>query len=127
MTPEQYVSKIILLPDLILNPDYAFETSKYDMIWRKHNNLRSLVRYKQPPRRNIIMRAKSIKFLEKSNIELSFTDKIITSYGGFSLLAKLFEKVKLHEKIDEIFPVTEISPNSKVVSSQRDNFLSPHL
>ncbi len=64
------------------------------------------------------MRAKSIKFLEKSNIELSFTDKIITSYGGFSLLAKLFEKVKLHEKIDEIFPVTEISPNSKGVYSK---------
>lgn len=69
-------------------------------------------------RRNIIMRPKSIKFLQNSNIELSFTNKMMTSYGGFSLLAKLFEKIELHENLERIFPVTETSPNSKGVYSK---------
>lgn len=69
-------------------------------------------------RRNIIMRTKSIKFLENSNIEMSFTEKMMTSYGGFSLLAKLFEKIELHQNLERIFPVVEISPNSKGVYSK---------
>ena len=69
-------------------------------------------------RRNIIMQAKSIKFLENSNLEMSFTGKMMTSYGGFSLLAKLFEKIELHENLERIFPVIEISPNSKGVYSK---------
>ena len=58
------------------------------------------------------MQSKSIKFLENSNIEMSFTGKMMTSYGGFSLLAKLFEKIDLHENLEMIFPVIETSPNS---------------
>jgi len=64
------------------------------------------------------MQTKSIKFLEKSNIEMSFTGKMMTSYGGFSLLAKLFEKIQLHENLERIFPVVETSPNSKGVYSK---------
>lgn len=64
------------------------------------------------------MQSKSIKFLENSKIELTFTNKLITSYGGFSLLAKLFEKINLHKNIEEIFPVVEISPNSKGIYSK---------
>ena len=59
------------------------------------------------------MQEENIKFLKKSNIELNFTDKKITSYGGFSLLAKLFEKIELKENLESMFPVVEISPNSK--------------
>ena len=44
---------------------------------------------------------------------MSFTEKMMTSYGGFSLLAKLFEKLDLHENLEKIFPITEVSPNSK--------------
>lgn len=69
-------------------------------------------------RRNIIMREKSIKFLENCNIEMSFTNKMMTSYGGFSLLAKLFEKIELKENLERIFPVTELSPNSKGIYSK---------
>lgn len=69
-------------------------------------------------RRNIIMQTKSIKFLENSNIEMSFTEKMMTSYGGFSLLAKLFEKLELKENLEDIFPVIENSPNSKGVYSK---------
>ena len=64
------------------------------------------------------MQTKSIKFLQNSNIEMSFTGKMMTSYGGFSLLAKLFEKIELHQNLERIFPVTEISPNSKGVYSK---------
>lgn len=64
------------------------------------------------------MQKKSIKFLENSNIEMSFTEKMMTSYGGFSLLAKLFEKIELHENLERIFPVIETSPNSKGVYSK---------
>ena len=64
------------------------------------------------------MQSKSIKFLENSNMEMSFTGKMMTSYGGFSLLAKLFEKIDLHENLEMIFPVIETSPNSKGVYSK---------
>ena len=64
------------------------------------------------------MQAKTIKFLQNSNIEMSFTEKMMTSYGGFSLLAKLFEKLDLHENLEKIFPITEVSPNSKGVYSK---------
>jgi hypothetical protein len=64
------------------------------------------------------MREKSIKFLENSNIEMSFTNKMMTSYGGFSLLAKLFEKLNLQETLETIFPVEEISRNSKGIYSK---------
>jgi len=64
------------------------------------------------------MQPKSIKFLENSKIELTFTNKLITSYGGFSLLAKLFEKINLRDNIEEIFPISESSPNSKGIYSK---------
>jgi len=64
------------------------------------------------------MQPECIKFLEKSNIEMSFTGKLMTSYGGFSLLAKLFEKINLQENLDAIFPAIEISPNSKGIYSK---------
>ena len=51
-------------------------------------------------------------------MEMSFTGKMMTSYGGFSLLAKLFEKIDLHENLEMIFPVIETSPNSKGVYSK---------
>jgi len=35
----------------------------------------------------------------------------MTPYGGFALLAKLFEKLELKEPIEEIFPVVESRPN----------------
>lgn len=58
------------------------------------------------------MQQKNIKFLEQSPVKMNFTDKIITAYGGFAVLAKLFEKVKLRENIEAIVPFSELSPNS---------------
>ena len=57
------------------------------------------------------MAGKNIKFLEKSSVKLNFTKKLMTPYGGFALLAKLFEKLEVKEHIEQIFPVVETSPN----------------
>lgn len=35
----------------------------------------------------------------------------MTAYGGFSLLASFFEKIKLKEQIEQIIPIKETSPN----------------
>ena len=37
------------------------------------------------------MAGKNIKFLENSPVKLNFTKKLMTPYGGFALVAKLFE------------------------------------
>lgn len=57
------------------------------------------------------MAGKNIEFLQTSPVKLNFTKKLMTPYGGFVLLAKLFEKVELKEHIEQIFPVVESSPN----------------
>ena len=57
------------------------------------------------------MAGKNIKFLEKSSVKLNFTKKLMTPYGGFALVAELFEKLELKEHLEEIFPVVETSPN----------------
>ncbi len=55
---------------------------------------------------------KPIKFLESSRVKLSFTSKAITAYGGFALLAKLFEKLDLQAAVERMTPFQETSPNS---------------
>ncbi len=37
----------------------------------------------------------------------------MTAYGGFSLLALFFEKIKFRECIEQAIAVQEISPNSR--------------
>lgn len=53
----------------------------------------------------------SIKFLETNQVKLSFTNKAITAYGGFALLAKLFEKLELQAAVEGMIPFQEVSPN----------------
>src|SRR3990172_3344393 len=57
------------------------------------------------------MAGKNIKLLERSPVKLNFTKKLMTPYGGFAILAKLFEKLGLKEQLEAIFPVEESSPN----------------
>ena len=64
------------------------------------------------------MPAIPIKFLETSNLKLTFTNKIMTSYGGFCLLAKLFEKLDLAQNVEQMIPVIETSPNSTGIYSK---------
>jgi len=49
---------------------------------------------------------------EINNVKIAFTDKAMTAYGGFSLLASFFEKIKLREGIQQIIPIVEVSPNA---------------
>ena len=57
------------------------------------------------------MASKNIKFLQQSRVKLNFTGKLMTPYGGFAILAKLFEKLELKQQLERIFPVEEHSPN----------------
>lgn len=67
------------------------------------------------------MQGNYIKNPEINKIKIAFTDKPMTAYGGFSLLAGFFEKIKFREHIEEIFAIKETSPNgtgvyAKVIS-----------
>lgn len=59
------------------------------------------------------MQVKCTTKIEINKVGIKFTDKKITAYGGFSLLAAFFEKIKLKENLEEIIPVNERSPNGK--------------
>ena len=48
---------------------------------------------------------------EINKVSIGFTSKKITAYGGFSLLAAFFEKIKLKEILEGVIPVKEESPN----------------
>lgn len=57
------------------------------------------------------MHTQCIKKYEVNNVEIAFTNKKMTAYGGFSLLASFFEKIKFREIIDNSIPLHETSPN----------------
>ena len=58
------------------------------------------------------MQSKCTTKIEINKVRISFTRKKITAYGGFSLLAAFFEKVRLREAIEAYIPVKETSGNS---------------
>jgi hypothetical protein len=64
------------------------------------------------------MPAKSIRILEQSRVKLNFTKKPMTAYGGLVILAKLFEKLRLKENIERMFPFEERSPNGTGIYSK---------
>ncbi len=48
---------------------------------------------------------------EVNEVKITFTEKTMTAYGGFSLLASFFEKIELSKNIERIIPIKEVSPN----------------
>ncbi|MBI4402605.1 MAG: IS1380 family transposase [Deltaproteobacteria bacterium] len=64
------------------------------------------------------MPLKNIKFLKTSHVKLAFTNKAMTSYGGFSVIAKLFESIELRKHVEAMFPFIEVSPNATGVFSK---------
>jgi hypothetical protein len=58
------------------------------------------------------MQRKCSTNIEINKVEIEFTSKKLTAYGGFSLLAAFFGKIKLMEVLEEVIPVKEVSPNS---------------
>jgi ABC-type microcin C transport system permease subunit YejB len=64
------------------------------------------------------MQSKCTTKIEINKVGVKFTGKKITAYGGFSLLAAFFERIKLRELLEEVIPVKEISPNSVGIYSK---------
>ena len=58
-----------------------------------------------------IMHENNTTIHKVNKIKITFTEKSMTAYGGFSLLASFFEKIKLQEHMDKIIPLNEKSPN----------------
>jgi hypothetical protein len=70
------------------------------------------------------MRKKCTTIIEVNKTKIAFTNKPMTAYGGFSLLAAFFEKIGLKEMIDVVFPVRELSPNSMGLYAKTIAFLT---
>jgi len=58
------------------------------------------------------MTEKSKKNHRINGFRIGYTEKKITSYGGFSMLAMFFEKIKLKAGLSELMPIEEVSPNA---------------
>jgi len=58
------------------------------------------------------MQSKCTTKIEINKVGIEFTAKKITAYGGFSLLASFFNRIKLKDFLEEVIPVAERSPNS---------------
>ena len=43
-------------------------------------------------------------------IKIGYSDKKITAYGGFSMIAMFFEKVGLKAALEKMMPITETPP-----------------
>jgi hypothetical protein len=56
--------------------------------------------------------AKGSQKFQVNALQILITIKIMSAYGGFSLLAKFFEKLHLREFLINRFPVVEVSPNA---------------
>ena len=49
--------------------------------------------------------------VEINKVRIEFTNKKMTAYGGFSLLAAFFEKINLRGILQEAIQIRESSPN----------------
>lgn len=58
------------------------------------------------------MQSKCSTKISVNKVEIEFTSRKLSAYGGFSLLAAFFEKIKLMEILEDVIPVKEVSPNS---------------
>jgi hypothetical protein len=58
------------------------------------------------------------KLTDGSALKLSFTNKLMTAYGGFSLLSSLFDRLNLLSEVRAMLPFTEESLNGTGVYSK---------
>ena len=56
--------------------------------------------------------------VEINKVRIEFTNKKMTAYGGFSLLAAFFEKIDLRGILQEAIPIRESSPNGVGIYSK---------
>lgn len=72
-----------------------------------------------------MMSEKGQKDHEINGVKLGFTDKKITSYGGFSMLAMFFKKVELKAALNQFIPIQETSPNAMKIYDNGNSRRSP--
>ncbi len=59
-----------------------------------------------------MMSKKREKIHTINGIKIGYSEKKITSYGGFSLLAMFFKKIDLKNTLNQIMPIEQTSPNA---------------
>lgn len=59
-----------------------------------------------------MMTKKTEKIHRINGVKVRFSEKKITAYGGFSLLAMFFEKINFKQALSGLMPIVEISPNA---------------
>ncbi len=59
-----------------------------------------------------MMPKKREKIHRVNGVNLGFTNKKMTSYGGFGLLGMFFKKIGLKESLKDLMPIVEVSPNA---------------
>src|SRR5208337_5484963 len=64
------------------------------------------------------MHSKCTTKVQINKVRIGFTNKKMTAYGGFSLLAAFFEKINLREILQEVMPIRESSPNGMGIYSK---------
>ncbi|MGO9614292.1 MAG: IS1380 family transposase [Dissulfurispiraceae bacterium] len=64
------------------------------------------------------MHSKCTTKVQINKVRIEFTNKKMTAYGGFSLLAAFFEKINLRGILQEVMPIGESSPNGMGIYSK---------
>ena len=59
-----------------------------------------------------------------NGIQIGYTEKKITWYGGYSVLAMFFEKINLKLTLNQLMPIEENSPNAMSGAEKLVGFMS---
>ena len=59
-----------------------------------------------------------------NGIKIGYTEKKITSYGGFSMVAMFFEKIEFKSALKKIMPIQEVSPNAMKAEEKLLGFIT---
>ena len=71
-----------------------------------------------------MMQKNSNNVHEINGIKIGYTEKKITSYGGFSMLAMFFKKIGLKAALNQIIPIQETSPNAMKAEEKILSFMT---
>ena len=71
-----------------------------------------------------MMQKNSTNIHEINGIKIGYTEKKITSYGGFSMLAMFFKKIGLKAALNQIIPIQETSPNAMKAEEKILSFMT---
>jgi len=58
------------------------------------------------------MQKNSTTPIRVNKVKVAFSKKMMTAYGGLSLMASFFKQIRLREAIESAVPVQERSPNT---------------